>query len=254
MTVHSGSRASNSALYLMATIVVVTAWYIVDLGSSSPFIPGPVDAVERASEWYARGQLGVAVRETLTVFLVGFIVGCVTSVALATSLVWMPKLATIVEPYVMAVYATPKVALVPLFFIWLGRGWHVGALFVSLGAFAIVFVSTMTGLRSVDYRQLQVLLLMGASRWQVTRLLLLRHSLGYLAAGITVAGPFALVSTLVVEMLQGTRGVGGLLVQAAGFFDAAGVFAATAVASALGLLVTGAANVIAGRASRWRQA
>lgn len=253
MSSSTRSRTSPYIDYLLALSIVAGVWYLADVGAQTSFIPSPADAGRRVYDWYMAGQLGAAVGETLVVFLTGFTVGCVASVALATSLVWTPKLAAIVEPYVMAMYATPKVALLPLLFVWLGRGATVGALFVSLGSFAIVFSSTMTGLRSVDYRQLQVLLLMGASRRQVTRILLLRQSLGYLAAGVTVAGPFALLSTLVVEMLQGTRGIGGLLVQAAGFFDAAGVFAATAVASCLGLLVSGVTSLIAGSASRWRE-
>jgi NitT/TauT family transport system permease protein len=246
------TRLAHHGIYPMAIVIVVMSWHMIARVWDSPFIPLPRSSFERIYEWLLTGQLRDALGETLLVFVLGFGLGCIAAIVLATSLVWTPRMAGIVEPYVMAVYATPKVALLPLLFIWLGRGMGVGALFVSMGAFAIVFASIMTGLRTITQRDIQVLLLMGASRTRVTRMLLVPQSLGYLAAGITVAGPFALLTTILVEMLLVTRGIGGMLVQAAGVFDAVGVFAATVVASVLGVLILTASTLLASRSSQWR--
>jgi NitT/TauT family transport system permease protein len=104
-----------------------------------------------------------------------------------------------------------------------------------------MFVNTVTGLRTVDPDRLRMLLLLGAGRAQVASKLLLPHTMGYVATGLTFAAPFALTIAIGAEMLFGTQeGLGGTLYTRAQMFDAASVLAALGVSTVLASLLIAA--------------
>ncbi|MGE3621215.1 MAG: ABC transporter permease [Acidimicrobiia bacterium] len=236
----------------LGLFLAVWEWWIAPR-FGSVFMAPPSEVWAKLRDWQSDGVLVPAAWETLSEALVGLALGSLVGVAAAVLLYRLPRLNRMLEPLVVALYAMPKIALVPLLFIWLGRDATPRLLFVSLSSFSILFIATATGLRTVDPHQLDMVRRLGASYGQVATKLLVPHSLGFVASGLAIAGPFALVSALVVQMLQGTVGLGELLVTASGYFDAAGVMAATAVATALGLALNQLTEALAAHHLRRRQ-
>jgi NitT/TauT family transport system permease protein len=217
---------------------------------SRVFFASPVSVANRLSTWASSGVLFSAASTTLVQAGVGLLIGGGAGIALALTRAWTPFVERIFEPYVMVLYAMPKIALAPAVILWFGRGSSSvpGIVFVSISVFAILFVSVSAGLRRVDPDQVRALQLMSASRRQIVGKLLLPHASRYVATGIAIAAPFALVAAIVIELLEGTGGLGGQAAQASAIFDATGVLAATVAATVLGLAINAAATLLLRRA------
>ncbi len=232
-------RLAVVAGWVAGIVVVLAAWRYVLVPISNPvFMAPPEDAFGEIQQWWSRGVLWSAVWITLSTTLYGMAVGGIAGVVLALLLGKVPTLRRVSDPLVIGLYAMPKIVLVPLVFLWFGRsvGPRVG--FVALGAFAIMYLHTTTGLRSVPEMTKSALRIFGASSWQVDRLLVIPSASSHIAAGVSIAVPFALVTTLVLEVLLGRDGLGGLLAHEAALFNAAGVLAVVLMGTVLGLLGT----------------
>lgn len=202
------------------------------------FFSRPSAVALRLASWLVEGtvwpHLGVTGLEALLAFLIGAGGGMVFGFALAQ----MPRTAAVLEPYVHVLNALPRVVLAPVFLLWFGLGiWSKVALGVTL-VFFVVFFNTYRGVRDVDRRLVDNARLLGASRAQLARHVLLPSALSWIFASLHLSIGFAIVGAVVGEYLGAARGIGYLIAQAEGVFDTTGVFAGIVVLSAVVLAVT----------------
>jgi NitT/TauT family transport system permease protein len=124
-------------------------------------------------------------------------------------------------------------------FITLGPGFSSRVLFVSIAVVAIMFINTAAGIRTLEPDLIRMMELLGASRSQIARKLMLRHTLSFIVVGVTFAAPYALMLAIAVEMLfAAATGLGGMLFHSQETFDPAGVLAALGVSTAIGIVLT----------------
>jgi NitT/TauT family transport system permease protein len=152
----------------------------------------------------------------------------------------------------MALYSIPKVALAPLFIVWFGIGMHMKVLLAAATVFFLVFLNTAAGVRDVDRGLIDAVRLMGGTRWDVARRVVLPSSMTGVLTGLKVAIPYALIGAVIGELVASNRGLGYLINDAASQFDTAGVFATLVVLS----VIAGVLNVLVGlvgkRVNRWK--
>jgi NitT/TauT family transport system permease protein len=149
---------------------------------------------------------------------------------------------------VIAVYASPKYVIVPVMFLWLGNGLMTKAYFVMLAVLPVVAIYTLTGIRTVDPDARQMMQLLGATRGQIGRKLLLPHALGYLLTAVAYTIPLTISMALGAEILMGaTDGLGGMLNTASFNFNIPQVYAALALASVLSVLLIASAQLLSVR-------
>jgi NitT/TauT family transport system permease protein len=144
------------------------------------------------------------------------------------------------------------VALVPLLIVWFGVGFKTKIIFTALLVFFPVFMNTLSGARSADNDLLDVLRVMGASRADTVRKVLIPTSLVWVFAGLRISIPFALIGAVVAEMFTSNQGLGHLISVTANQFDTAGNFAVLFVTTMLGLVMTGAVSLLERHFLRWR--
>jgi NitT/TauT family transport system permease protein len=166
---------------------------------------------------------------TLTETLVGFAAGTVFGVLLGLALGMNRYVAEILDPFIVALYSLPKVALAPLFILWFGIGIFSKIILVSFGVFFLMFYNTFSGVTSVDRDLIDSLRLMGANRLQIARTVILPATMVWIFTGMKVSVPYALIGAVVGEMLASNRGIGYLVQSSAGQYDTTGVFAALTV-------------------------
>jgi NitT/TauT family transport system permease protein len=234
----------------LSVIVAVWAW-LLSPHTSGVFLRPPGEVWDRLVQWATNGQLYQMVRPTLIEAVLGLSIGAVLGIAIACLVVLTPPLVgKMVEPTVVAIYAAPKFALIPLIYITLGSGMVPRLIFVVLAVFAVVFVNMVSGLRTIDTNLVTMLRLYGASRWQVTSKLLLRHAMGYVSTALTFCASYALLVAIAAEMLfQTVEGIGGTLNSAGGSFDATGVLAAITVATILAVVIIGLTRALGAKAT-----
>lgn len=188
--------------------------------------------------WIADGSLWVHLGATLTSMSLGYILGCAVGIAAGLLLGLMPHLGRLVAPYIAAFYALPKIALAPLFVIMLGIGIESKVALVSITVFFLVLNSTLDGIRDIDRDLIQSLLLMGATRSETTRKIVLPATLPWIFTGMRMAVRYAFTGTLLAELIASNRGLGFLIENASGSFDPTEAYAALVVLVALSVAMT----------------
>jgi len=152
-------------------------------------------------------HLAVTLRETLVGFAAGMAIGLVVAVALW----WYRPLAEVLDPYLVVLNAMPKIALGPIFYIWLGEDRSVYGMAVAISVI-VTIVMLYTGFQAVDPEKLKLMRTFGATRLQVLRKVLLPASLPTLMATVKVNIGLTLVGVIVGEFLSSRAGLGYLII------------------------------------------
>jgi len=209
--------------------VLLAVWQFVPSPALRFWVSGPVDIVVRLWSWILDGSLWDNLEATLAAMALGYAIGTVTGVALGLLFGFLPRLHRVLSPYISALYALPKIALAPLFVIVLGIGIASKVALVAITVFFLVLTSTLDGVRNVDRDLVQALSLMGATRTEVIRKVLVPAALPWIFTGMRIAVRYAFSNTLLAELIASNRGIGYLIEYYSGTFDAAGAYAAILV-------------------------
>lgn len=174
---------------------------------------------------------------TLAMTCIGFTLSVILGVALAVGIVYSKFLERTFYTLLVALNSIPKVALAPLFVIWMGTGPEPKiAIALMLAIFPIV-IDTVLGLRSVDPDMLYLARVSKASSWAILCKIRFPYALPSLFAGMKVAISFALVGAIVGEFVAGSRGIGFQILVAQGNFDTVRVFVSLLLLGVVGTVL-----------------
>ena len=198
-------------------------------------LPDPISItreIASAPLWY----LGHAMR-TMGATLAGFAVALLVGVLSAIGIVYSRVLENTLYTLLVALNSVPKIALAPLFIIWMGTG-LVSKIAISflIALFAIV-VDTVLGLRSVDPDATDLFRVMRGNSLQSLLWLRMPNALPYLFAGSKVAISLALVGAIAGEFVASQAGLGYVILSAQGAFETTRVFAAIVLLGILGTIL-----------------
>ncbi len=234
--------------------VLLLAWHgLTTSGLLSPFFFGQPLAVGRALvAWFSDmaifRHLGVTLLETLLAFVGGTLGGVAVGLWLGLS----PFAAALLDPYIKAVNAMPRVVLAPIFAMWFGLGiWSKVVLGITL-VFFIVFFNVYQGVKDVNPVILDNARMLGASRRQLLRHVYWPSALSWVFSSLHTAVGMAFVGAVVGEYLGSAQGVGYLILQAEGSFDINSVIAGIVVLTVCALLLDAAVTRLERRLLRWR--
>ncbi|MFZ5825132.1 MAG: ABC transporter permease [Bacillota bacterium] len=190
------------------------------------------------------GSTGALQRHLLTTLvetLAGFAIGMALGLGVAAALWWWPALAEVLDPYLVVLNALPKIALGPIFYIWLGDRWSVYGMAVAI-SIIVTIVMLHAGFHEVEPNQILVMRTFGASRGQILRRVILPASLPTLMATLKVNIGLTLVGVIVGEFLSAKAGLGYLIIYGGQVFQMELVMTSivilAAISAALYLAVT----------------
>jgi len=251
----SGAWLSVLGWRVAIVIVVLAAWQFSSGRLMKPFwISSPLLIWNHLAEWVATGELWANVEVTLIETVLGFVFGAIGGIAFGLTLGLNRRLAAVLDPFIVAFYSLPKIALAPLFILWFGVGMTSKVVLATFVVFFLVFYNTYAGTLAVEQELVDVLRLMGASRAQIVRKVILPSALIWIFTGMKSSVPYALIGAVVGEMMASNKGLGYLIQAAAGQYDTAGVFAALFV---LMIIATGLHELLKQSERvmlRWREA
>jgi NitT/TauT family transport system permease protein len=232
-------RAQERLLSLALLLAVLAAWYgLVQWRRLPPLVlPLPTAVARALVQNLLDGFLWPHLWVTLSEILLGFIGGSALGIGLGSLVALAPLVQRVLNPYIIASQAMPKLALAPLFVIWCGFGIAPKALIAALIAFFPLFENTLTGLSAVDTDTLDLFRMLGASRWQVFRKLLLPNAVPYLFAGLRVAIVLSVVGAVVGEYIGANKGLGALIMASQGMMDTTLMFAVFIVLTLVGIVL-----------------
>ncbi len=237
-------------LFLIGTFAIWQAF--VDVGLVDEFwISKPTSVLAKLASLLPNQQLYTDILYTMKSTLIGFAISAVTGIATAVLFYKYSLLQKIVDPFILAMYSTPRLALAPLFIIWFGVGIASKvALVVSLSYF-IFLLNAYSGLVNVNPRLLAQVRTMGASDWFIFRKVSLPASIPWILSGARIALGFSLVGAVVGELIIAEEGIGLRIAKASGLFDTTTVFAYLIVISIIGMGLDQAVRAAESRFASW---
>ncbi|MEV0381429.1 ABC transporter permease [Nonomuraea sp. NPDC050643] len=249
---HGGGVTVASLRALLVVALLVTWELTAERWFDITFTSRPSDIWTRLVQWQQDGTLWsntwITVQEVVYGFVLGAAAGALTGFLLASA----PAVYRVFDPFIMALYAIPKVALAPLFIVWFGIGIHMKVLLAAATVFFLVFLNTAAGVREVDRGLIDAVRLMGGNRRDIMLKVVIPSSMTGLLTGLKVAIPYALIGAVIGELVASNRGLGYLINDAAAQFDTAGVFATLVVLSVIAALLNLVVGLLDKRAGRWK--
>jgi NitT/TauT family transport system permease protein len=259
------SPANLRVWQLLILALVVLAWYLLtspgllpplifsDDSQAAFFFGEPLKVASRLLNWFVIERdiyrhLGVTLTETLLAFVIGAGLGLVFGLWLALQ----PMASRLLEPYIKALNAMPRIILAPIFAVWFGLG--IGSK-VALGVtlvFFIVFFNVYQGVKEVSTVVLASARMLGASPRQLLRHVFLPSATSWVFSSLHTSVGLAFVGAVVGEYLGSSQGVGYLILQAEGTFDINTVMAGIVVLTGFALLLDAAVGRVERRLMKWQ--
>jgi ABC-type nitrate/sulfonate/bicarbonate transport system permease component len=216
------------------------------------FTSSPSRIVRTGYEMFADGGIWYDIQVSGYEFIVGYGAAIVIGVPLGILMGWYSRVDAVLDPFVSALYATPRIALLPLVMIWFGIGLMSKIAIVFLGAIFPILVNTITGVRTVNADFVKVARSFGSNDWQMFLTVALPSSVPLLLTGLRLGLGHALVGIVVGEMYGATHGLGFLIATAGARFQTDKVMVGIILIASAGVALTELLRLIERRFERWR--
>jgi NitT/TauT family transport system permease protein len=237
-----------------AVVLVLAIWQALwSAGKISPlFLSGPSAIAKQFWETLRHGTLVADMGYSGLNFLVGFALALVSGVVLGVIIGWYRKARLLFDPFLNALYATPRIAMVPMIIIWFGVGMWSKVFIVFLSAFFPILVNTVGGIRAIDPDLLRAARAFCASDWQIFKTVAIPGSVPFILTGVRQGVALGLIGVVVGEMFGGSQGVGFMVAYGGQTFATDTLFVGVLIIAFAGILLTSLAERLERRFSRWR--
>lgn len=238
-----------------SVIIFLTIWELV--GNTFQLI-NPMFMSAPSLIWKAAVQLFVSgeIYNDLYVSGIELFWGYFLSVAVAVPfgimIGWYKKIAYIFDPFVNAMNATPRVALLPLVIIWLGIGILSKVGIIFLGAVFPILINTRDGVKTTPANLLTAARSFGASEWMLFKTVVLPSTIPFILTGLRLGLGRAIVGVMVGELYAATAGIGFMITVAGATFQTDKVFVGVLVFALTGMIGTEAITRLERRFDKWR--
>ncbi|MGH7277167.1 MAG: ABC transporter permease [Candidatus Rokuibacteriota bacterium] len=231
--------------------ILLVAWQVAGplFGIREYLLPGPVAVARAALDFGIPWHVHIWI--TGLEVLGGFLLAGAAGVALGVAVAWSTTLSRALLPFLVFVNTLPKVAVAPLFLLWLGYGLLPNILIAALIGFFPVVINTAVGLTQVDEEMLDLGRVFGAPTWKVFLKIRLPNALPYVLSALKVTATAAVVGAIVGEFVASQAGLGMVIINAQTNLNTPVAFAALVWISVIGLALYGAVGLAARRFAPW---
>jgi NitT/TauT family transport system permease protein len=228
-------------------------WELVGrLVNSKLFLATPSQVAVGIFNLLERGELQRHTWISGTEFILGYVIASVIGIALGIVIASFVPAKQALQPWVSGLYATPTVALAPLFILWFGVGIASKVVVVGLLVVFPVIINTEAGLRITNSHLIEMVKSFGASRWQIFVKVSLPSALPFIFAGLRLGIGRGLIGVVVAEMFGARAGLGQLISQSAETFNMPELFAGVSVLAIAGIALTSGFQWLEARLIPWR--
>jgi NitT/TauT family transport system permease protein len=237
-----------------AMFIAIAIWEAMwQAGKISPlFMSGPSAIAKRFWEDIQHGSLLEDLRYSGTNFLLGLIAAIAAGVVVGIIVGWYKRIAMIANPFLNALYATPRVAMVPLIIIWFGIDYKSKVFIVFISAFFPVLVNTVGGMRAIDRDLLRAARAFCATDWQIFKTVAIPGAVPFILTGVRQGVALGLIGVVVGEMFGGSQGIGFMVAYGGQTFATDTLFVGVIIIAFAGIVLTALAEKLEQRFSEWR--
>ena len=216
------------------------------------FLSAPSLVWNAAVQLFASGEiwndLAVSGRE----FAFGYLMSVAFAIPFGIMVGWYKRMSYTFDPFINAMNATPRVALLPLVIIWAGIGEWSKIVIIFLGAVFPIMINTRDGVKTTPYNLLTAAKSFGASQWQIFKSVVLPSTVPFILTGLRLGVGRALIGVMVGELYAATAGIGFMITVAGATFQTDKVFVGIAVFALTGMISMELLTKLEARFDSWR--
>jgi NitT/TauT family transport system permease protein len=247
------SYVKRHAPFWLSLAAGIVVWEIAGRSTSAAFMVPFSTTLVRLWQLVTTWQFIAQFLDSARLFLTGFFLALAVGMPLGLLLARARVLRVGIEPYIMTLYATPMVALIPFILSMMGFGFAPKVLVVFLFAVFPVLYNTVEGARSIKPEMIEVARSFRSGEWALWREVMLPYTLPYTMTGVRQAIGRALVGMIAAEFFLSSTGLGQLIMSASQNFDTGGVFASILIIGLIGVGLMRLGLKIEQHFARWRQ-
>jgi NitT/TauT family transport system permease protein len=239
----SGFLASLLRNHLAGFVSIVSGlllWEILSrfVVANPLFLAAPSQIFAAIISLSASGEMEQHVAISGLEFIIGYVIASILGIALGLAMASSALAKQTSQPWISGLYATPTIALAPLFILWFGIGISSKVMVVILLVLFPVTINTEAGLRTTSPRLIEMLRSFGATPRQIFLKVSLPYATPFILAGIKLGIGRGLIAVVVAELFGSRAGLGRLISQSADAFNMPELFAGVIVLAAAGIAMT----------------
>ena len=242
-----------SSLPALVFVALIAIWWAAVEVFKAPayLLPPPQDVLPRI--YTSRLSLWNHTLVTVQEIVMGFGLSVVTAIPMGLLIALSPAAKQMLYPLLMFIQLVPKIAIAPLFVVWVGFGMTSKVLLTLLLTFFPLLLASIAGFQILDQRLLYLTRSMGASFWQTFRYLRFPSALPVIFGGLKTSATIAATAAIVAEFVGANKGLGYILLQATGTLDTTYVFAILFLLTIIGLALNTIVELTEYLITPWRR-
>jgi NitT/TauT family transport system permease protein len=239
----------------IAVAIFLTAWELVGnvfQWINPMFMSAPSLIFKAGYDMFRSGEIYHDLYVSGVEFLGGYFLAAAVGIPFGIMTGWYKRMSYIFDPFVNALNATPRVALLPLVIIWLGIGILSKVGIIFLGAVFSILINTRDGVKTTPVNLLNAARSFGASEWMVFKTVVVPSTIPFILTGLRLAVGRALVGVLVGELYAATAGIGFMITVAGATFQTDKVFVGVGIFALSGMIGMELLTKVERRFDKWR--
>ncbi|HWO40478.1 MAG TPA: ABC transporter permease [Candidatus Eisenbacteria bacterium] len=216
------------------------------------FMSSPSLIFNAAVQLFGSGEIWNDLKVSGIEFFWGFALSVAVGIPFGIAVGWYKKMAYIFDPFINALYSTPRVALLPLVIIWLGIGILSKVGIIFLGAVFPIMINARDGVKTTPYNLLTAARSFGATEWQIFKSVVLPSTVPFLISGLRLGVGRALIGVMVGELYAATAGIGFMITVAGATFQTDKVFVGVLIFAITGMISMDLLGRLEKRFDKWR--
>jgi NitT/TauT family transport system permease protein len=250
--VWQGTRLRHFA-GILSVLAGLLAWELISrvFVANPLFLAAPSQIVQAVYSLTLTGEMQRHLSVSAIEFAVGYVIASAIGIGLGFAMASSSTAKRALQPWISGLYATPTIALAPLFILWLGIGiWSKVLVVIFLVLFPVT-INTEAGLRTTSERLIEMLRSFGASPRQIFFKVSLPSAMPFILAGLKLGIGRGLIGVVVAELFGSRAGLGRLISQSADAFNMPELFAGVVVLAVAGIVMTAGFTWLEGKLVPW---
>lgn len=249
-----GGKAGRASATIAFGVLLLVLWQVIGSSVSPILLSYPSAVAAETGHMIADGSLAAAFGSSIQPFLVGYVLAMLVGIPVGLFVGRYRLMEAAVGPYITAGYATPLVALLPLFIVWFGIGFTVKvAIVFTLTVFPIV-INTWRGVQAVPKTTVEVGMAFGASPGKIMSAIIVPGTLPHIMTGLRLGVGRAVIGIVIGEFFTAVNGLGGIIINAANSFNTARMFVPIIAILLWGVILTQLVGIVERKLAPWHLA
>ena len=245
-------RTHPNLIRALSLLMFFSWWEYAGRDMDPLFMTYPSAIFEAAVELTRSGELAKAFLESMVPFLAGLLIAIFGGILIGILIGQFWLLEYAFDPFINALYAIPRVALIPLIILWAGiETTGKVVIVVSIAIFPVI-VNTYSGIKDVRGSLIEIGRAYAATEYQLFCKIILPASIPYIMAGVRLAVGLAIIGIIIAEFFTAMTGLGGNIVLFANNFATAKLFVPIILTGVMGICLSELVSLIERRLSHWR--